>query len=89
SDQTLYRKEWLAIRQVIPDMIAWTEIQCGAAAESGQYEYTVVNYDADAIADAVFYARHPELKGRKIRPGETDLANEWSAIRRNLVFDFC
>ncbi|EDX70858.1 hypothetical protein MC7420_147 [Coleofasciculus chthonoplastes PCC 7420] len=49
----------------------------------------MVNYSPNEVADAVFYARHPELKGRKIRPGETNLAREWSAIQNRLPEFIC
>ena len=35
----------------------------------------------DDLADRIFYERHPELRGRKILPGETALAQEWNRIR--------
>lgn len=37
------------------------------------------------LTDLVFYARHPELKGRGIRAGERKLKLEWKAIRNRLV----
>jgi hypothetical protein len=33
------------------------------------------------VVDDLFHARHPELKGRQIKPGETALAKEWLAMR--------
>jgi hypothetical protein len=36
----------------------------------------------DAYADRIFFERHPELAGSKIRPGETSLAREWQEIRQ-------
>jgi|GEM_PF-5839839 GH25 family lysozyme M1 (1,4-beta-N-acetylmuramidase) len=41
--------------------------------------------DTDRISDMVFYARHPELGGRKLRPNENSLAQEWLQIRATLV----
>lgn len=38
--------------------------------------------EMDALADRIFYERHPELAGSKIRPYETDFIQEWKAIRR-------
>jgi hypothetical protein len=35
--------------------------------------------------DMVFYARHPELNGRTLRPDERLLALEWFQIRATLV----
>jgi len=51
--------------------------------------YDVVNYSPNEVADAVFYARHPELNERKIRPGETTLAREWNAIQNRLPEFVC
>ncbi|MBO1349220.1 MAG: hypothetical protein EBE86_018360 [Hormoscilla sp. GUM202] len=36
------------------------------------------------LADRVFYALHPELNWRKIRPHEVQYAREWSIIRNAL-----
>jgi len=41
--------------------------------------------DVNRLTDQVFYARHPELKGRKVRPNESALAQEWLKIRDALV----
>lgn len=37
------------------------------------------------LANIVFHARHPELGGRSIRPGERQLAHEWIDIRDRIV----
>ncbi|WP_013321730.1 hypothetical protein [Gloeothece verrucosa] len=74
-DQTDYIREWMALYKVADrfNLPCW---QCG-----GPFiEDLPVNW-ADQIADAVFYARHPELHERKIRPQERELANEWAQIR--------
>ncbi len=43
----------------------------------------------DAIADIVFHAKHPQLRGRKIRAHEKALAREWLAIRNGpTIVDF-
>lgn len=41
--------------------------------------------DPSKLANLVFYQRHPDLAGRKIRADETRLIGEWKAIRRSLV----
>lgn len=41
--------------------------------------------DEKALTNGVFFARHPELGGRPITPGERSLAAEWIAIRDTLV----
>lgn len=41
--------------------------------------------DVNALTDMIFFARHPEMKGRRIAPHEKHLAAEWVAIRDKLV----
>jgi len=41
--------------------------------------------NASALADLVFFGRHPERGGRKISANERSLADEWSVILRNIV----
>lgn len=81
-EQFLYQKEWLAIRAVVRHRIAWTKLSL-CQADIGEYGYDLVgdlSELASAITDAAFYARHPNLVGRKIRVGETKLTEEWNAI---------
>lgn len=41
--------------------------------------------DEDALTNMVFFARHPELDGRRIERHETALAAEWLRIRQEIV----
>ena len=41
--------------------------------------------DVNQLTNIVFYFRHPNLIGRKIRPDERDLAAEWVSIRDRIV----
>jgi hypothetical protein len=41
--------------------------------------------DENDLTNLVFYARHPELQGRRIGRDEKELAKEWLAIRDQLV----
>ena len=41
--------------------------------------------EPNALTNLVFFARHPEMDGRKIRPDETRLASEWLDVRDRLV----
>jgi len=41
--------------------------------------------DKNKLTNFVFHARHPELRGRQIREGERELAQEWLWIREDLV----
>jgi hypothetical protein len=78
--QELYVREWNALRGVVKNWVGWIESNCGTAS-SDQDQASVDNVSVrDKLADAVFYARHPELNGREIRSGETALANEWKSI---------
>lgn len=41
--------------------------------------------DENKLTNFVFFARHPELRGRRIRKDERDLAQKWLRIRNDLV----
>ena len=41
--------------------------------------------DPNALTDMVFFQRHPELGGRRLRADERKLADEWKAILRDIV----
>jgi hypothetical protein len=89
-NQTLYRKEWSAIREVMSKLLVWRELpQCYADPDT--YGYDVENYAEmiAAVTDAVFYTRHPELQRRKLRPSETRLVEEWNAIYRSFPYSPC
>jgi hypothetical protein len=43
------------------------------------------NRDIDQLTNMIFFARHPELKGRRIRRGERALEDEWKAIASGIV----
>jgi hypothetical protein len=36
--------------------------------------------DPNKLTDLIFFKRHPELGGRKIKKGENKLAGEWNSI---------
>jgi hypothetical protein len=86
ANQTQYTKEWLAIREVLRNRISY-----GRVCYKDGYDYDVENYGGAliAITDAVFYVRHPELAGRKIKPNETRLTREWNSIWRSFPPDNC
>lgn len=92
-DETQYVKEWAAIQKVVRDNLVY-ELECTRRAT---YDWLISVYDGQGrnglilsspvlnkVANAVFYARHPELGYRSIRAGETQLASEWSQIRRTV-----
>ena len=41
--------------------------------------------DQNALTDMVFFQRHPERRGRRLRPDEHKLVHEWKAILRRVV----
>ncbi len=41
--------------------------------------------ESKELTNLLFFARHPEMNGRKIESDETDLAAEWIAIRDDVV----
>ncbi len=41
--------------------------------------------DELTLTNRIFFARHPELGGRKLRPDETTLVSEWLQIRDRIV----
>jgi len=88
--QTQYKKEWLAIREVLNNQLVWMQLPL-CYAEPGEYGYEVEDYGetVTALTDAVFYTRHPGLNGRKIRPEETALVEEWKAITRMFPPSLC
>ena len=90
SHQTQYKKEWLAIKDVLKDRIVWMELyRCYA--DEGEYGYEIEDYGETitAITDAVFYARRPKLKGRKITLSETHLIREWNWIKQSFPYSLC
>lgn len=93
ADETLYIREWNAIKRVVTDILVYEKNNCGTG-----YSWQPVNYDdenrgqgrllvseaLDKVADVIFYSRNPEFGYRQIQPGETALANEWLGIRRSV-----
>jgi hypothetical protein len=43
------------------------------------------NRDVNDLTNMLFYARHPEMTGRRIRPNQRDLVREWLTIRDRIV----
>ena len=93
SNETQYVNEWAAIEEVVRYNLVYEQI-CGRGTN---FEWLLSHYDGqsrngialvspvlDKIADAAFYARHPELGYRKIQPGETGLTREWMRIRQTV-----
>ncbi len=68
----------------MPDspVAAGTSFALGAAAATA---IAAGERSENVLTNLVFAARHPELGGRAIRPGESALAAEWLQIRETLV----
>jgi len=91
ADETEYIREWNAIKRIVPELLVYNNNinVCGDTEWIlDSYDHIPVNQgeglvsdELDQVADAIFYARNPELSGRKIRSDETGLANEWLRIR--------
>jgi peptidoglycan hydrolase-like protein with peptidoglycan-binding domain len=41
--------------------------------------------DPNALTDLLFFQRHPERRGRRLRPDEYKLVHEWKAILRRVI----
>jgi hypothetical protein len=52
---------------------------------AGGFGEAVAMRDVARLTDIEFHRRHPELGGRRIRAGETRLAEEWRMIRDRVV----
>jgi len=80
--QSFYKREWLVIQNLVRTHLSWG-VTCEALVEMnidpGPPQY-YVDVSLTTAANTIFYARHPELKGRKIRSEETHLKNEWHEI---------
>lgn len=83
-EQQLYQREWAAIRRVISNRIepGLPGSVPGDCSASSYFKGSDAAYDL--VADAVFYARHPERNGREIEPGKPHLIREWRTIRKRL-----
>jgi hypothetical protein len=84
--QTQYTKEWLAIREVLKDRLSYGKV---CFQEGDAYDVKDYGEARMALTDAVFYARHPELAGRKIGADESGLIKEWNSIWRSFPPDNC
>ena len=88
--ETEYIREWQAIQAVVANDLT-PKMGCTGDSGWGLSEFDGVDVRTgkrlltsavlNKVADAIFYTRHPEL-GRKIKPGEYKLKNEWMKIRQ-------
>jgi hypothetical protein len=73
------------------DVLGDASAEFQAAASAGEDDRAVAIaigaglQDENELTNLVFFARHPEMNGRKIEPHETVLAEEWMSIRDTTV----
>lgn len=96
SNEHGYIREWQRIRAAIEPRVIPSAEACPAPPSPGEpeWEFSPINGESfdktyDLLADVIFHNRHPERKGRKIRPNERAAVNEWSSIRRNIFISSC
>ncbi len=80
ADETDAKRDWLAVQGQVRATLK------GAPGCDGSpgYRPDLTKARIDDLADAVFYARHPELEGQKLADATGDLAAEWKSIRKRL-----
>ena len=71
--------EWESLGQ------EWETTQASAERDTVRSSIAAGQRDASALADLVFFRRHPERRGRRIAAGEQSLADEWTTILRTIV----
>jgi hypothetical protein len=96
SNEHGYIREWQRIRAALEPRVIPSAEACAAPLEPGdvEWEFSPINGESfnktyDYLADVIFHSRHPERKGRKIRPDERAAVNEWSSIRRKIHISTC
>lgn len=73
--------QWSAMQQ---SQTAW---EAPGISESAliQAQIAANQRDPNKLTDIVFYSRHPEMRGQKIRSDQTALRNEWIRILQTIV----
>jgi hypothetical protein len=91
-----YIKEWKAIRRAVNQEMKPRVTECAGDRYWELFDYDGINglpsgrrpsRSFDRIADAIFYSRHPELGGKPLTASQSDLAQEWSQIRRAIMVE--
>ncbi|MCU0541380.1 MAG: hypothetical protein MUE44_04240 [Oscillatoriaceae cyanobacterium Prado104] len=90
-----YIYQWQRLREAIDPRVKSIHEVCFRVApgETG-WEFTAINgqtYEQtyDALADAIFYSRHPQRVGQPIGRGDRVSTSEWLAIRREIYISNC
>lgn len=90
-----YIYQWQRLREAIdPRVKSIHEVCFRVPPEETGWEFTAINgqtYEQtyDALADAIFYSRHPQRVGQPIGRGDRISTSEWSAIRREMYISNC
>ncbi|MEO0767945.1 MAG: serine/threonine-protein kinase [Cyanobacteria bacterium J06649_4] len=88
------QSEWTSIKNGVAGCRSQTTASSGNSSASGSSSNSSAStktrsQQIDDMADVIFNRRHPELNGRSIRPGETNLSREWASIRAcDAIVDF-
>ncbi|NJK75973.1 MAG: hypothetical protein HC942_20690 [Microcoleus sp. SU_5_6] len=90
-----YIYQWQRLRESIDPRVKSIQEVCFRVAPTERgWEFTAINgqtYEQtyDALADAIFYSRHPQRVGQPIGRGDRVSTREWSAIRREMYISNC
>lgn len=76
--------DWADTMARLPALVR-AALKAGNAALAVQLLVSGGKRDENWLTDVVFHARHPQLRGRAIRPGERVLRREWTTIRTDIV----
>ena len=91
ASESGYIQEWNTIRSAIAPLIKSDKQVCfdSDPKESfWEFELGKNKKSYDYLTDVIFYSRNPDLKGQKLRPGNSS-AKQWSAIRRQMYVSTC
>jgi hypothetical protein len=77
-------EDWAETVARLP-LLVRTALKAGNAPLAVQLLVAGGKREENWLTDVVFHARHPELRGRAIRPGERLLSKEWTTVRTSVV----
>jgi hypothetical protein len=91
SDESDYIQEWHVIRAVVDTGLQYDETNAKSSA-CDVPDWYFSNHDTalkDRLADAIFYYRHPEMKGQKIDRSDRSAVQEWNKLQRSMNVSYC
>jgi hypothetical protein len=95
ADEYQYIREWQVIRDAVSqDVLQYTKDDPknkGCDSPEWHYPWNRTRDVAidEKLADAVFYSRYPERRGRSIQPHEQSAMREWNMIKKAMFSDIC